>query len=352
MTPLVTPTATLLASPGVSEDEWHGLRAGGIGGSDVAAILGMDRWRSPLHVWQAKMGRPDQGDSEAAKWGRRLEGVIADAFAEESGLTILPEVGTLAHKDEPRMRANIDRLVLADPPGTAPMPLPVARADNAAPLECKNRSERRASEWNDDVPDQPALQAHWYLAVTGYSHAWVAALLGGNRLRYYRLQRDQELIDHLVEHCMRWWDEHVATGNPPRPDGGKATTELIAHLWEARADAETDVDASRTVDLLTKRAALKARLGKVQTDLDAVENELRMQLGENEVAKVRGRTAYTWIANGTFRGKAFKAEEPELAAEYVRMVPMVALKRLAAEKPAIYRKYRARVLRVPDNGVI
>lgn len=349
MTALVTPTAVLLAPPGIPEDEWHALRAGGMGGSDIAAVLGMDRYRSPMHVWQAKTGTPDHGDSEAAKWGRRLEGVIADAFAEESGLKILPDLGTLAHVDEPRMRANIDRLVVGRTTGRLPAIVP---DDEVAPLECKNRSERRASEWRDDVPDQPALQAHWYLAVTGYSHAWVAALLGGNRLRYYRLERDQELIDHLTGYCMSWWNDHVATGIPPRPDGSQATTELIAHLWEAKPDAEVEVDASRTVTLLTKRAALKKRLGKVQADLDAVENELRMQLGEHEVAKVRGRTAYTWIANGTFRAKAFRAEQPDLAKQYVRMAPMVDLKRLADDHPEIYRKYRSRVLRVPDHGVI
>lgn len=350
MSALVTPTATLLARPDIPEDEWHALRAGGIGGSDIAAILGMDRWRSPMHVWQAKMGRPDSGDSEAAKWGRRLEGVIADAFAEESGLAILPEMGTLAHVDEPRMRANVDRLVFdADPARTGAVP----SNDEIAPLECKNRSERRASEWRDDVPDQPALQAHWYLGVTGYSHAWVAALLGGNRLRYYRLQRDQELIDHLVGHCMRWWDEHVATGIPPRPDGSKATTELLAHLWEARPDAEVEVDASRTVELLTRRAELRRRMARIQTDLNQVENEMRLQLGEHEFAKVGGRTAYSCVANGTFRAKAFRAEQHELAAEYVRYVPAVDTKRLAADEPDMYRRYRSRVLRVPDNnGVI
>lgn len=32
------------------------------------------------------------------------------------------------------------------------------------------------------MPGGPALQTHWYLAVTGYEQGYVAALLGGNRL--------------------------------------------------------------------------------------------------------------------------------------------------------------------------
>ncbi|WP_433233890.1 YqaJ viral recombinase family protein [Actinomadura nitritigenes] len=340
----ITPTAVLLAPPDVAEDNWHLLRAGGIGGSDVPAILGMDRYRSPLHIWQAKRGEGRSSDSEAATWGRRLEGVIADAFAEESGLRVTPALGTLAHADEPRMRANIDRLVLEDAgPGAEP---------NIGALECKNRSEYRAAEWREEVPDEPALQAHWYLGVTGYSFAWVAALLGGNRLRFYRLQRDQELIDELVSYCMRWWDEHVATGVPPHPDGSKATTDLIARMWEAMPEAAVEVNAARTTHLLARRADLRARVTKLDAELAEVENELKMQLGEAEVALIGGRTAYTWIANGTFRAKAFRAEQPELAAAYVRQMPAIDTERLAADHPEIHRRYRARRLHVPPKGVI
>lgn len=63
-TPMVSvpsfPSARLLLPADASEDEWHAARLTGIGGSDVAAILGMDRYRGPLHVWRAKRGELDQ----------------------------------------------------------------------------------------------------------------------------------------------------------------------------------------------------------------------------------------------------------------------------------------------------
>ncbi|MEU2670067.1 hypothetical protein ABZ622_14570 [Streptomyces sp. NPDC007164] len=49
-------------------------------------------------------------------------------------------------------------------------------------LEIKTRSAYQLDEWLAGVPDGPALQTHWYLAVTGHEQAHVAALLGGNRL--------------------------------------------------------------------------------------------------------------------------------------------------------------------------
>lgn len=335
---LITPTAVLVAPHGIGEDEWHAARARGFGGSDVAAVLGMDRYRSPWHVWRAKHGEVDRADSEAADMGRKLEGFIADEFAERAGFTLADPVGTLAHHERRWMQANVDRMVIE------------STADQVAPLECKNRSERRAADWKDGVPDEPALQAHWYLGVTGYDHAWVSVLLGGNRLKYYRLERDQGLIDELISYCGRWWEEHVIGGAQPRADGSKATSELLARLWEVRPEATREVPASRTLQLLARRASLKDRLAATETQLAEVENELKIALGDAEVATAGGRTAYTWIANGTFRTKAFRAEQPELAATYVRLAPAVDTDRLAADHPDIYRRYRSRVLRVPAKG--
>ncbi|MDG9706610.1 YqaJ viral recombinase family protein, partial [Streptomyces sp. DH37] len=124
-------------------------------------------------------------ESEAAECGRVLEDDIARLFARRTGFEIAPSPGTLAHVDYPLMRVNIDRLVLepAEAGGTV-----------VVPLECKNRSEYIASEWDAGVPDEPALQGLWAMAVGGWPHAWVAPLIGGNRLRWHRLERDQELI--------------------------------------------------------------------------------------------------------------------------------------------------------------
>lgn len=343
MTDLITPTAVLLAPPGITEAEWHALRSGGIGGSDIAAILGMDRWSSPTKVWNDKTGahpQPERAESEDIRMGRRLEGPIAEEFAERSGYELLPPVGTLAHRERSWMRANVDRLVSRQ----------AGDAIEIGPLECKNRNWRATSAWADDVPDEPALQLHWYLAVTGYDHGWVAALIGGNRLRYYRLERDEGLIEELVSYCGAWWERHVVGGEQPRPDGSRATTELIAHLWDAVPEATAEVDASHTLTLLSRRAQLKDDLDQTGTELAEVENELKVAIGEAEVALIGGRTAYTWVANGSFRAKAFRAEQPELAAEYVKRVEAVDTGRLAEDHPEIHRRYRARVLRVPTKG--
>lgn len=333
------PTARLLLPAGAPEADWHAARRAGIGGSDVAAILGLDPYRGPRHVYQVKHGRDDTRDTQPMKWGRRLEALIAEAFTEETGLTTVETPGTFAHVDRAWQLANVDRFVLDD--------------DGAvfAPLECKNRSEYQADDWEEGVPDSPAIQAHWYMATCGWSHAWVAALIGGNRLRKYRLERDDELIGYLVDHCGRWYQDHVVDGFPPPADGLKTTADLLSQLWDVKPSEVVEVHHSKAKTLREKRAGLKKQEKALAAELRTVENEMRILTGKAEVARVGSKSAWTWRQNGTFASSRFREEMPELAAQYTRQIDAIDTDRLAADHPETYRKFRARVLRVPPKGL-
>lgn len=329
------PTARLLLPSSASEEEWHAVRRSGIGGSDVAAILGLDAYRGPRHVYEAKHGRDADGDNEAMEFGRELEDIIARSFSRRSGVAISTPPGTLVHTEHAWMLANVDRYAL-DAGGAV-----------VAPVECKNRSEYQADDWEEGVPDSPAIQAHWYMAVGGWDHAWVAALIGGNRLRYHRLERDEELIGYLTETCGSWYQRHIVDGFPPPADGLEATKNLLGRLWTAKPDDIVDVDRARAIELRADRARLKAEIKERETALITVENEMRLTNEAAEVAKVGNAVAWSWKQNGNFAAKRFREAHPELAAELTHVVEELDVDRLKEEHPDLYTMFRARVLRVP-----
>lgn len=333
------PTAHLLLPASASCQEWEATRRAGIGGSDVAALLGLDKYRGPRHVYEAKHGRPDEVNSESAEIGTEIEHFIAYLFTKRSGLTVATPPGTLVHNERSFMLANVDRYVLGDGGGVA------------GPLECKNRSEYQLDDWEDGVPDAPAIQCHWYMAVGGWDHGYVAALVGGNKLRWHRIERDEEMVGYLVDYCGKWFQRHIVEGLPPAADGLEATTELLAKLWSVKPEAIAEIDLATAKELRARRKDLKAQAKAIDGELCTVENEMRRLTGENEIAKADGKPAWTWKANGTFASKRFRAAEPELAAAYTRMAPTLDLDRLKEEKPEVYAKYRARVLNVPAKGV-
>lgn len=333
------PTARLLLPASATRQEWEATRRAGIGGSDVAAILGLDRYKSPRHVYEAKHGRPDDVTSESAEIGTEIEDFIAYLFSKRSGVKVGSPPGTLVHVERPWMRVNVDRYTYDDYGNVTGL------------LECKNRSEFQADDWEDGVPDSPAIQTHWGMAVGGWDHGYVAALVGGNKLRWHRLERDEELIGYLVDHCGRWFERHVVEGFPPPADGLEATTDLLAKLWSVKAETVAEVDLAKAKELRARRADLKARAEALAEEQRAVENEMRLLNADCEVAKAGGKVAWSWKANGTFAAKRFAAAEPELAAQFTHLVPAIDTDRLKAEQPDIYDRYRARVLRVPNRGI-
>lgn len=329
-------TARLLLPADAPAEEWLAVRQTGIGGSDVAAILGMDPHRGPRRVYEEKHGY-QVPDNRHMRFGRRMEPVIAAEFEDETGLKTAMPPGTLVHLEHEWARANVDRFVLD------------AAGDVVAPLECKNRGEYAGREWEDgdEAPEATALQAHWYTAVGGWSHSYAAAVVGGNRLVVFRQERDEELIEELFRFCGEWYQRHIVEGFPPDVDGLKGTTELLARLWECKPEEVSEIDLATAKDLRAQRAALRAQIKELDRQLTTVENRMRDVAGENGVVEADGRKAWSWVANGNFAPKRFREEEPELAAAYTHLVEDLDLARLKDERPDVYDRFRARVLRVP-----
>ncbi|GII88218.1 endonuclease [Sphaerisporangium siamense] len=351
MSDLITPAARLLAPAGLPREEWLAVRRQGIGGSDVAAILGMDRYRGPLHVYQDKRGELAEQRSarldRAARRGHRLEGLVAELFTEETGLSVVKSPGTFQNTERAHMLVNLDRIVIDA--------RPVRDLLDGGVLECKSRTWRAARRENwggDEPPDGPAIQAYWGMAVTGYHKGWVAGLVDDDFVRF-ELAYDEELIGHLTAIVDRFWHEHVVPGVPPEPGDLEATDELLGRMWDVAADSIklfTPEEAAEADALLSSRKNILGRREEAERALAEIENALKLRLGDAEIAIAPGRELYSWKRNGNFASKRFREAEPELAAEYIHLVPAVDRERLAAEKPDIYRAHRARVFRTPGGS--
>ncbi|MFG3439872.1 YqaJ viral recombinase family protein [Nonomuraea sp. NPDC047897] len=347
---LITPTARLLAAAGLPREEWLGVRRQGIGGSDVAAILGMDKRRGPLHVYLDKRGeleeRRDAKLDRSARRGQKLESLVAELFAEETGLAVVDSPGTLQHAQHPHMLVNIDRAVFDDIGGEI--------GGDGGVLECKTRTWRsaRAEDWRGgEPPDGPAIQAYWGMAVTGYRKAWVAGLLDDDFV-HFRLAYDQELIDHLVKAVNDFWHEHVVAGVPPEPGDLEATDELLSHMWDVKADSMrffSPEEITEADKLLARRRELLDERKELKRELDGIENKLKQKLGDAEIALAPGRELYSWKRNGNFAPKRFREAHPRIAERYQRRVSVLDIEALKTHQPDKYTAFRARVLRVPGS---
>lgn len=265
-------------------ETWLEERRTGVGGSDAAATVGMDPWKTALDVFLDKTGQVEAenlDEVERVRFGTIMEAPIADEYARRFGVKVRRRNQLLRSPAYPWMIANVDRVIEGQQRG----------------LECKNVGEHafRNGEWGepgtDEVPENYLLQCRHYMIVTGFDEWHLAACVGGNRLVVYEIRRDTELDAMLVEGEHAFW-QCVETGHAPEPDFAHAsTTALLKRLYPETDGREiqfgTDIEywhsVKRESDVLAKR----------YTDAsEAAKNHILWKMGDATIGRLADGSAY------------------------------------------------------------
>lgn len=306
----------------LSRTDWLKLRQSGIGGSDIAAIMGISPYATAYDVYQSKVEPVSEDNmSEPAYWGTVLEDVVAREFAKREELKIQNVNFLMRHPDKPWAIGNIDRAVInPDIAGNVRFKDGVLTTDTI--LEVKTASEYVGKNWgdegSDEVPDQYQCQAQWYMGVTNTKVCYMAVLIGGNKYRQYRIERNQELIDALFEAAEDFWVNHVLAGVAP-----EATTIESAKAKFAKANPNSTLDLADDSDdiaIIDKYVELKEQEKELKAQIDTAQAKLINLVGNNEVLAVGGEIVLTYknqISNH-FDSRGFKKEYPELAEKYTK----------------------------------
>lgn len=297
---------------------WLAQRRTGIGGSDIAAIMGLSPWRSPLDVYLDKTGAAEPiADSEPMYWGRRLEDVVAHEWQERTGRKV-QRVNTMLRRTgaDEWMLANIDRAIVA--PGSR-----VRAGDDGASLigaagvlEVKTVSAHAATDWqgadgSDALPVYYAAQGMWYLAVTGQDVCEFAGLIGGQRFVMRRVERDDDTIRGLIEQAREFWCRHVLQGLPPEPRTGAEA----AKLWRRDHGEMVAIDESTAhLVALNELRTLRIRARDLDEQIDGLTDELKLAIGPASGLTVGGQPVVTWKAAKDSSTTNWQAVANDLAA--------------------------------------
>ena len=259
------------AGGGGGRAAWLKLRRQGIGGSDAAAILGLNPYTSPLAVYADKRGLSDDApDTETLRQGRDFEAYVADRFAEETGQRVRRCNQILQHPDRPWMLANVDRLVVGERAG----------------LECKCVGIGNKVDFEGGaVPPTFYWQCMHYLAVTGLDRWYLAVLPLGRWVAPYtfEIERNETQIDELTAREEAFWRENVLAGVPPLPMGSEADEAVLSLVCEQHA--QDDVVAIPEMDAdLDQMAMLQADRRALDAQIEAIEQRVKMRMGGAERA--------------------------------------------------------------------
>lgn len=289
---------------GVDNAEWLRLRKSGIGGSDAGAICGVNPYSSAMKVFQDKTSEKiEEQDNEAIRIGHDLEDYVAQRFTEATGLKVRKSNFMYRSTEHPFMIADVDRLVVGEDAG----------------LECKTASAYQADKWADgNIPLHYIMQCYHYMAVTGKRIWYIAAVILGREFTYRRLEWDDELISRLTGIEEDFWNNHVAAGVIPPPDGSRACDEIIEQYFHIAKKASA-IELVGFDEKLDCREEILSYIKELQEEQKQIEQEIKLFMQDNERAN-SGHYRVTWSNVNTTKldTARIKSEKPELYADYAK----------------------------------
>jgi len=295
-----------------------------LGGSDIGAILGLSRFRSPLEVWMEKTGKEVKKlDSLPLRFGSFAEEFVASEYSRSTGFLLIHDESIYVHPEYSFMSAHIDRFVLE-----------YSSSSPSRILECKTANPFSSSDWGevgtDQVPLSYLCQCIWYMAITNLNRVDLAVLFGNSDFRIYEIVRDKELESTILQKANFFWNEHVLRDVPP-----PAMSEADCQTLFNKGDPNKGVEAKAETLELTKRLhLLNHEIDVREEEISAIKQNIMNQMGEAETLTYQGKVIATWKApKPSYRldSKTLEQEHPEIASLY--KIPVQNSRRLVI-KPA------------------
>lgn len=293
-----------------------------IGGSDIAAVLGISPWKTAVDLWKDKSTPRIEGKSTGVKRrGQRWEGVVAEMLVEslqEQGHKVEIVGSNRRYKDETLLGAN------GKPFAAAEIDFELRLDDEEWITNCELKTVHpfKAKDWgdsgSDDLPIHYTAQVMWGMGVTKVRpRAILAALFGADELRIYPVDFDGETIQALREKALAFWNDHVLAGVAPEP----VNIEDLSKIFTTDgAQPALLADEALTAHLLRLRA-IRAEITARELEQASLEFEVRRAMGScTEIILPNGKTGCTWKeGKGTWiDGEALKAANPVLYKEVLR----------------------------------
>lgn len=252
-------------------EKWLDLRRTGIGGSDAGAIMGLNKYASPLTVYLSKKNVEGFKGNAATEWGHILEDPIRTKAAAELGIEIESVPGMYTSFDVPYMNANLDGLCYAEHQAM----VGGESVEGIGGYEIKT-SSRGEGFGDGEIPDSYYCQVQHYMAVTGLNWFVLTAFFLFNKTaRHYVIRRNDDFIySKLIPAEKDFWENYVLADNPPEPIGLDSESEYVSNLNIAESvelDAETE-------DLIAQRMEVQGQIKKLEQKESALKDSILLHL--------------------------------------------------------------------------
>jgi putative phage-type endonuclease len=292
----------------MSTTQWLKQRQIGIGGSDVAAILGLSLKTSPYKIWKTKVCEEiENEENKFTEWGHYLEPIAALKYSKESGRKVIKDNKIRIHKDHSCLIVNLDRVIVDNGDGKG-----------TGVLEAKSTVSHVFRTWIDEITGSVNIPLiHWAqlqheLSVTGYKWGvWVVVILDQRDTYYIPFQRDDDYIEKQNRALVAWWNTYVVNNVPP------PFTPIEYNFIEPTIRSEKEVDV-KALETYKKLSEATKKYKEYKNLCDSLKDDLRLFIGNNEVLTSCGETiaTYKMQSRSKCNTKELRKDHPEIYNKY------------------------------------
>lgn len=172
-------------------DAWLEHRRKGLGASDLPIIMGTSPWKTPMELWEEKLGIviPEQ-DSFITEKGHRLEPKARALYEVEMGFAIPPRL--IERQDRPEFKSSLDGFN--------------EEKSRVAEIKFVGAGEKWSMALNGEIPEYYNQQMQWQLFVSGAeSNDYVAFNEKEMKIKIINVKPDIALIKKMVKAADKFW---------------------------------------------------------------------------------------------------------------------------------------------------
>lgn len=310
----------------MSKYEWLKERGKGIGGSDASSVVGLNPYKSSVTVYLEKLNYIKNNINNIddktinsilnkntqhiedtiytnykMELGNKLKDFVAKEFALKTNKKVRNINGILKNDKYPFAIANIDRAIVGE----------------KAFLERKVSGSYFKGEWKNGVPINYKVQCYHYMAVTGATHCYVAALIGNEDLVIHKIDRDEEIIEDIMKLEKMFWEKCVLGDNIPIPDGSDDYSKVLKNLY--KESKEEEIILFEKENYLNRYDDVVGLIKELDSEKKAIEQYIQSQMKEYEIAYI-GDRKISWKkqSKNILDSKRLKKEHPDLAKKYMK----------------------------------
>lgn len=298
------------------QEAWLKARQGGIGGSEVAALVGASEYDTPFSVYRnKKTGGRDLSDVPAVEWGHRLEEVVAAKTADMVGLSSRFAGGLWADREKEFLRVTPDRFACKP------------RAWRAiGVIECKTAGDdeywisgdiRPGGSGSGSAPLSYQAQIQWQMGILGLPIGWLGCLVMGRERQFFvvEVHFDKDWFAEMTHAAEEFWTRCILGDELPTHDLAHPKTEALLKELHPSVTLPSVQLPEEAEEWLDSYREAKDTAEKATRRLNSIKNAFRMWTGDAGAGYLGDRkvVSYPEVLTSAVNVALLRERYPEVA---------------------------------------